>query len=116
MGRTKMDAAREVRAGLCDPAQTGTGGLRRVLDRAAIKPASHSEECEMNWNIAKDHWKQFKGKVKARWDKLTDDELETVAGERDELVGCIQERYGVSRAAAEGQLVEFERKVSRVHH
>ena len=70
----------------------------------------------MNWSVAKDHWKHFKGKVKARWDKLTDDELETVAGERDQLVGCIQERYGVSRDTAEWQLMEFERKLRRVHY
>ncbi|WP_373026264.1 CsbD family protein [Thioalkalivibrio sp.] len=70
----------------------------------------------MNWSVAKDHWKNFKGTVKARWDKLTDDELETVAGEREDLVGCIQERYGMSRDAAEWQLMEFERKLSRVHY
>lgn len=67
----------------------------------------------MNWDIVKGNWKQFKGKVRARWGKLTDDELDTVAGKRDELAGRIQERYGVTKDEAEKQLAEFEKKIDR---
>ncbi|ADC71897.1 MULTISPECIES: CsbD family protein [unclassified Thioalkalivibrio] len=70
----------------------------------------------MNWDIVKGNWKQFKGKVKARWGKLTDDELDTVAGKREELAGRIQERYGVTKDEAEKQLAEFEKKIDRDEH
>ncbi|WP_018861523.1 MULTISPECIES: CsbD family protein [unclassified Thioalkalivibrio] len=70
----------------------------------------------MNWDIVKGNWKQFKGKVKARWGKLTDDELETVAGKREELAGHIQERYGVTKDEAEQQIKEFEKKLDREKH
>ena len=45
----------------------------------------------MDWNIVEGNWKQFKGKVKAQWGKLTDDHLDVIAGNRDQLAGKIQE-------------------------
>jgi len=62
----------------------------------------------MNWDIIEGNWKQFKGKVKARWGKLTDDHLDEIAGKRDELAGRIQEAYGVSKDEAEEQIKRFE--------
>ncbi len=58
----------------------------------------------MNWEQAKGKWKQMKGTVKKRWGKLTDDDLEFIAGKRDELVGRIQERYGISKEEAQNQI------------
>ncbi len=58
----------------------------------------------MNWEQVKGKWKQMKGSVKKRWGKLTDDDLEFVAGKRDELVGRIQERYGISKEEAQDQI------------
>jgi uncharacterized protein YjbJ (UPF0337 family) len=52
-------------------------------------------------------WKQFKGQVKMKWGKLTDDDLDRVAGKRDELEGRIQERYGIEREEAKRQVDEF---------
>jgi uncharacterized protein YjbJ (UPF0337 family) len=62
----------------------------------------------MNWDTMKDDWKQFKGKVKEAWGKLTDDELDVIAGRRDQLVGAIQKRYGIAREEAESQVQDFE--------
>jgi uncharacterized protein YjbJ (UPF0337 family) len=62
----------------------------------------------MNQDIFEGNWKQFKGKVKEQWGKLTDDDLDVIAGKRDQLVGRIQERYGVARDEAERQLNSFE--------
>jgi uncharacterized protein YjbJ (UPF0337 family) len=62
----------------------------------------------MNWDIIEGNWKQFKGKVKAQWGKLTDDHLDEIAGKRDELAGRIQEAYGVSKDEAEEQIKRFE--------
>jgi uncharacterized protein YjbJ (UPF0337 family) len=66
----------------------------------------------MNWDRIQGQWKQVTGKVKAQWGKLTDDDLEVVAGHRDHLAGKIQERYGVAKDEAEKQLAEWERKVT----
>ena len=58
----------------------------------------------MNWDQAKGKWKQMKGSVKTQWGKLTDDDLEMVAGQRDVLVGKIQERYGITKEEAQKQV------------
>jgi len=63
----------------------------------------------MNWDIVKGDWKQFKGKVKGQWGKLTDDQLDVIDGKRIELAGRIQEAYGLSLDEAEKQIDEFER-------
>jgi uncharacterized protein YjbJ (UPF0337 family) len=55
----------------------------------------------MNWDQVAGNWKQFKGLVKEKWGKLTDDDLDVVAGKRDQLIGKIQERYGISKEEAQ---------------
>jgi uncharacterized protein YjbJ (UPF0337 family) len=72
--------------------------------------ASHRKEYAMNEDTAKGNWNQIKGKVKEQWGRLTDDDLDVVAGKRDQLCGRIQERHGVARDEAERQVSEFERK------
>lgn len=64
----------------------------------------------MNWDIAKGNWKQFKGQVQAQWGKLTDDHFDVIAGRREELVGKIQESYGIGKEEAEKQVKDFEAK------
>ncbi len=62
----------------------------------------------MNWNTVEGNWKQFKGKIKERWGKLTDDHLDMIAGKRDILVGKLQETYGITATEAEQQIKNFE--------
>lgn len=62
----------------------------------------------MNWDRIEGNWKQVKGKVKAQWGKLTDDHLDTMAGKRDQLVGKIQESYGIGKDEAEKQVNDWE--------
>lgn len=62
----------------------------------------------MNWDIVEGNWKQFKGKAKEQWGKLTDDDLDVIAGKRDQLAGRVQEAYGVSKEEAEKQVRDFE--------
>jgi len=64
----------------------------------------------MNWTLAESNWPQFKGTVKARWFKLTDANLETIAGKRAVLLGSVQETYGITRAEAEREIRAFEAK------
>ncbi|TAJ04405.1 MAG: CsbD family protein [Planctomycetota bacterium] len=63
----------------------------------------------MNWDTIKGNWLQVRGKAREKWGKLTDDDLDRVAGVRDQLVGKVQERYGVLRDEAEKQVGEWER-------
>ena len=60
----------------------------------------------MNWDQIEGSWKQIKGKAKAQWGRLTDDELDVAAGRREQLIGIIQERYGYARDRAEREVDE----------
>jgi uncharacterized protein YjbJ (UPF0337 family) len=62
----------------------------------------------MNWDVVKGDWTQVKGKIKEAWGKLTDDDLDVIAGKRDQLVGLIQKHYGLARDEAEHQVERFE--------
>ncbi|MEN5180899.1 CsbD family protein [Comamonas testosteroni] len=62
----------------------------------------------MNEDTIKGNWKQFKGKVKEQWGKLTDDDLDVINGQREQLVGRIQEREGIARDKAEEQVKAWE--------
>lgn len=64
----------------------------------------------MQWDIVEGNWKQFKGKVKEQWGKLTDDDLDRIAGKKDQLAGRLQESYGIGKEDAERQIREFEDK------
>lgn len=66
----------------------------------------------MNWDQIAGMWKQASGQVKEQWGKLTNDDLDVIAGKRDQLVGKVQERYGIAKEEAEKQVAEFE-KVKR---
>jgi len=61
------------------------------------------------WEQFKGSWSQTKGAVKEQWGKLTDDDLMAIEGRRDQLVGKIQTRYGISREAAEAQVGAWEK-------
>jgi uncharacterized protein YjbJ (UPF0337 family) len=61
----------------------------------------------MDWNRIEGNWKQAKGKVKEQWGKLTDDDLDQIAGRRDQLEVKIQERYGVAKDRAKRDVDEW---------
>lgn len=62
----------------------------------------------MNKDEIGGNWKQFKGTVKEKWGKLTDDDMTVIEGKREQLVGKIQERYGSSKDQAEKEVVDWE--------
>lgn len=62
----------------------------------------------MNEDKIKGQWKQLSGKIKARWGKLTDDDLTTASGNAEYLAGKVQERYGIAKDEAHKQVREFE--------
>lgn len=63
----------------------------------------------MNEDKIKGQWKQLSGKIKAKWGKLTDDDLKTAEGNSQYLAGKLQERYGMARDEAEKQVKDFDR-------
>ncbi|MBD3289078.1 CsbD family protein [candidate division KSB1 bacterium] len=65
----------------------------------------------MNWDQIKSQWLQAKGEIKAKWGKLSDDDLKMIEGQRDKLVGKIQEKYGIAKEEAEKQVNEFQSKM-----
>jgi uncharacterized protein YjbJ (UPF0337 family) len=61
----------------------------------------------MNWDQVKGQWKQMKGSARKQWGKLTDDDLDVIAGERERLSGVIQQRYGITKEEAEKQIASW---------
>ncbi|HET9887430.1 MAG TPA: CsbD family protein [bacterium] len=66
----------------------------------------------MNWDRIEGNWKQWKGRVKEQWGKMSDDDLDRIAGKRDQLVGKVQEVYGIARDEADRQIREWEKSTS----
>ncbi len=64
----------------------------------------------INWDQIKGNWTQVKGKAQQQWGKLTNDDLDVIQGKREELVGKIQERYGIAKEEAEKQADDFSNK------
>lgn len=56
------------------------------------------------WDQIEGQWKQLKGQVRTQWGKLTDDDVEQIAGHRDRLAGKLQERYGIAKEEANRQI------------
>jgi uncharacterized protein YjbJ (UPF0337 family) len=64
-------------------------------------------EVNVNWEQIEGKWNQLKGAVKQRWGKLTDDDLDVIAGKKDELLGKLQEKYGITKEQAEKELEQW---------
>jgi uncharacterized protein YjbJ (UPF0337 family) len=68
----------------------------------------------MNWDQVEGTWKQSKGKIRQKWGKLTDDDLELIAGKRDQLIGRLQVRYGIAKEEAERQADAFAKGLTEL--
>jgi len=66
----------------------------------------------MNWDTIQGKWKEIRGKAKAQWGKLTDDDLDLIDGRRQELVGRIQQRYAIAKDEADKQVSDWEKRYS----
>ena len=66
----------------------------------------------MNWDQIEGNWKQFKGQALEYWGDLTDDDLDRAKGQREQMVGLIQEKYGKARAEAEQEVDEWRARLS----
>ena len=66
----------------------------------------------MNWDQIQGKWKQFKGLARQRWGKLTDNDLEVIAGKKDLLLGKLQELYGIGKEEAQRQIEAWSKSLS----
>ena len=67
----------------------------------------------MNKDIIQGKWTQLKGSLKAKWNKLTDDDLGRMDGNREYLIGRLQERYGWQKDQAEREIRDFESNIDK---
>jgi len=67
----------------------------------------------MNWDRVEGNWKQFSGKAREKWGKFTDSDWQVLNGKKDQLVGRIQERYGIAKDEAERQADEWSRTLDQ---
>jgi uncharacterized protein YjbJ (UPF0337 family) len=65
----------------------------------------------MNWDRIEGNWRQLKGKAIQQWGKLTDDQFDRIAGKREQLVGQVQEAYGISKDEADKQVKDWESRL-----
>jgi uncharacterized protein YjbJ (UPF0337 family) len=89
-------------------AESAVRGLPALFGQAPVVSAPNRKERAMNWDRIEGNWKQFKGNMKEQWGKITDDDLDVIAGKRDQLAGRIQETYGISKDEAERQIADWE--------
>lgn len=61
----------------------------------------------MNWDSVQGSWKELKGKVREKWGRLTDDEIDVIAGRRDQLEGTLQRVYGKTKDEAKRDVDDF---------
>jgi uncharacterized protein YjbJ (UPF0337 family) len=87
--------------------QVCAGTCIAIVKRTTGPVSAHEEERYMNWDRIEGNWKQLTGKVKEQWGKLTDDQIDTIAGKRDQRAGKIQESYGITKDEAEQQIKSF---------
>jgi uncharacterized protein YjbJ (UPF0337 family) len=67
------------------------------------------ERRPLNWDQMEGAWKQRRGKAVQHWGKLMNDELAAIAGKYEELVGKLQEKYGIASDRSEHQRDDFKR-------
>lgn len=68
----------------------------------------------MNWDRMEGKRKQRRGKAVRLWGKTLNDELAAIAGKYEELVGRLQERYGMAKEEADGHVVRFKDTVDQL--
>jgi uncharacterized protein YjbJ (UPF0337 family) len=81
-----------------------------LVAQAQTSTTTTNSDAATIWEKIKGSWTQTKGAVKEQWGKLTDDDLMEIQGRRDQLVGKIQTRYGISQEQAEAQVSGWEHK------
>jgi uncharacterized protein YjbJ (UPF0337 family) len=83
---------------------------------APVALCGRDKEIPMNWTEIEGRWTEFRGQVKSKWAKLSDDDVTKLEGKRDRLIGSIQSRYGIAREQAERQIEEWVARLEPSRH
>jgi uncharacterized protein YjbJ (UPF0337 family) len=67
------------------------------------------EKTVMNWDTISGKWRELSGQLRSKWGKLTDDDLATIGGKKDVLIGRLQQHYGYQRDRAEREVDDYLR-------
>jgi uncharacterized protein YjbJ (UPF0337 family) len=86
------------------PVQAGRGRRSNITTIAVMEP--------MDWSRIAGNWPHWRGRLRERWGRLTEDQLDSIAGRREQLTARIQELYGVGQDEAERQLRNWERSLT----
>lgn len=70
----------------------------------------------MNWDQVEGNWKQLKGKAKEKWGRFSDDDLDVMAGRRDQVIGRLQEHYGMAKEEAEKEADRWVKDIDGPRH
>ena len=81
---------------------------KSCLGRLAVVLVSNCEEHRMNWGFIEGNWWQMRGNLLRQWGRLTDPQIDSIAGHRDRLARTIRENYGITSEEAENQIKVFE--------
>ncbi len=81
------------------------------LSRHGKRKENHTQ---MNWDRIEGQWKQRRGKAVHQWGRMMNDDLAAIAGKYEELVGTLQEKYGIARQEAKMQVDEFKKIVNEL--
>jgi uncharacterized protein YjbJ (UPF0337 family) len=84
--------------------------VRRYCTKKRSLPQEETEYV-MDWNRIEGNWKQFKGRAKEKWGRLTDDDLDVINGRQEQLEGKIQERYGFAKDQAKKDVEDWFRSM-----
>jgi uncharacterized protein YjbJ (UPF0337 family) len=82
-------------------------GSRCEVTRGPSFSEQEERRVNMNEDVLKGKWKEIKGGVKEKWGKLTDDDLTQVEGNKDKLLGILQQKYGYAKDKAEQEYKDF---------
>jgi uncharacterized protein YjbJ (UPF0337 family) len=88
--------------------RVGTDNREPGNSAGTDRQSTYRGNTTMNWDRIEGNWKQFKGNAKQQWGKLTDDQLDVIAGKREQLSGKVQEAYGITKEATEQQINDWQ--------
>jgi uncharacterized protein YjbJ (UPF0337 family) len=87
-------------------------GVAPAITLTATAARAQDGKVVPSWDRVKGNWNKYAGQVRQEWGKLTDDDIAVINGQRQELVGRLQIRYGLAKEEAEKQVDRWEKTIN----